>query len=782
MFKNYLKIALRNIVRQKVYAGINLLGLAIGLACTIVITLWIQRELSMNQFHEHKADLYRILEHQTYGDDIFTFSATPGPLAEKLKADVPEITHASRVTWGGRNLVTYGNQSFYEQGRYVEPDFLKMFTYPLLKGDPETALSEPNNILITEELAEKYFFGENPMGKSITLDDRKEYQITGILKNIPDHSYLAFDILMPLQAYLVENTWLESWTSNGIQTYFRAVPETNTQAINDKVKNIVAENGQENVELLAQPLADWYLRSDFKDGVLQGGAIDRVKMFGMIAFFILLIACINFMNLVTAKSTNRAKEVGVRKVMGADRSTLAKQFMSESIIMTVLSGLIGLLLVLLILPSFNQLFKVELSLWSAGTGFWISVAAIVVGTGILSGTYPSFFLSGFQPVKVLKKQFKATGGSVSLRKVLVTAQFVISIMLIVSTMVIYQQIQFIKNKNLGYNKENLLYIPANQQLATKYDALKTELSQLPSIASVSATSGYIHAWGNNTANFSWDGKDPETSILFQTIPVDYDFLATIGASLKDGRDFSPAFSNDSTNFVINERAAELMGMENPIGQALSYGEMKGQIVGWTNDFHVGSFRNDQDPVIMVLEPQRNIIYVRTKPSDDMSATLASLETVFKKYNPAYPFEYRFTDEQYEKMHQTESTTGELAKVFAFLAIFVSCLGLFGLAAFATEQRRREIGIRKVLGATVAGIVQLLSKDFLKLVVLAFLIATPLAWYFMDNWLQTFAYQITLEWWFFALAGFLAVGIAFFTVGAQGLKAAFDNPMKALKSE
>ncbi len=782
MLKNYLKIALRNLYKQRIHSGINLFGLALGLAGTILIALWINRELSVNQFHEHKSELFRILEHQSYGDDIFTFAATPGPLAAKLKADFPEITHASRVGWGNRALLSYNGQSFFERGRYVDSDFLKIFTFPLLQGNPETALSEPNSIVLGKELAEKYFVGEQAVGKMIQLDNNVEFKVTGVLGDLPENSSIQFDFLLPFENFEKKNDWVTTWDNNGILTYFRVQPGISNSQITEKVKKVVAENGQENVELIAQPLADWYLRNDYKDGALQGGRIRTVRLFGIIAIFILLIGCINFMNLSTAKSSIRSLEVGVRKVLGGTRQLLAGQFLAESIVMVVFAFVMGLLFAWLALPYFNELFDLELSLSSASSRFWLMVLSIVLLTGLVAGTYPAFFMSGFQPIKVLKGLVRKDGGAPRLRKGLVILQFTISVFLIISTLVIYKQIEMIKSNNLGYDKENLLFVPVNGTLWDKYETIKTELLQLPVVSSVSATNGYIHSWGNNTSNVGWEGKNSEESILFQTIPVSYDFVKTIGATLKDGRDFSPDFPSDSTNFLINETAAQLMGMDDPVGQSISLWDQSGQIVGLLNDFHVGSLHQNQDPVILFMAPWKNFIYIRTQSGNDLAATLASLEQVFSKHNPAYPFEYHFTDQKYEELHRTELRTGVLAKVFSFLGIFVSCLGLFGLAAFSAEQRRKEIGIRKVLGASVFNLIGLMSKDFIRLVLVSIIIAAPIAYYFMNNWLQDFAHRIDIHWSMIALAGVVAIVIAALTVGMQSMRAALVNPVTSLQSE
>lgn len=782
MFSNYLKITFRHFQRQRVHTGINLMGLAIGLACTILIALWIKRELSVNQFHQNKSNLFRVLGHQQYGEDIFTFSSTPGPLAEELKTSFPEITHASTVTWANRELLGVGEQASYAFGRYVDPDFLQLFTFPLVEGDPELVLTQPDHILITQELEDKFFPGEKALNKVIRLNNETEYKVAGVLENIPENSSLTFDFLLPIEPYRKQNEWLTTWTNNSPQTYFMTTGGTTPEGITQKIRKVVAEHGAEHITLLAQPLRDWYLRSEFRDGKLQGGRIDTIRMFGIIAAFILLIACINFMNLSTARSATRALEVGVRKVTGASRGMLAGQFLSESLVMACLAGITGMAMASMILPYFNRIFDLQLTFEQAGPVFWAGITGIIVLTGLLAGSYPAFLLSSFQPIGVLKRVIHPGGQAVHLRKVLVTAQFVISIILIISTLVVFSQLEYIRHHHLGYDKENLVYVPVNGTLWEKYETLKTELEQLPGVKSVSATNGQIHQWGNNTADVSWPGKNPEQSILFQTIPVEYDFLETIGASLKSGRDFAPAYSTDTSNYVINETAARLMGLENPVGQSMSLWENPGQIVGVVNDFHVGSLHQSQDPVILLLRPWKNFIYIRIHPTSEPGALLSALEKTFTGINPAYPFEYHFSDQEYEELHRRDQQTGSLAKVFASLAIFVSCLGLFGLATFATEQRRKEIGIRKVLGASVTHLTGLVSQEFMSLVGIAFLIACPIAWWGMDGWLQDFSFRIELRWWYFGIAGLLALVIAFLTVGTQSVKAALADPVQSLKNE
>ncbi len=785
MLSYYLKVGMRALLKNKVHSGINLAGLAFGLACTIVITLWILREFSVDDFHENKHKIFRVMENQTYsGNEIYTFSATPGPLKDKLKELFPEITHATRLTWDDTELLSVGDKGHYQTGFYADQDFWDIFTCELINGERKTLLAQPDHIVISESVSQKLFGTTDVIGRTLQMQTQEEYRVSGVFKEMPENSTLKFDFIAPVDAYIKRNDWLATWNSNGIRTYLMTQANITSDALGTKIKDVVRQNGQDNVDLRVQAMPEWYLYTDFQNGINTGGGrIESVRIFSIIAVFILLIACINFMNLSTARSSLRALEVGIRKVSGASRFLLSAQFLGESLLLTTCAGVAGIGLASLALPWFNQLFDLKLSLYDAGWRFWSMFAVITLLTGIIAGSYPALFLSGFKPVKVLKGSIRtgSGGGAGTLRKTLVTTQFIISVFLIISTIVIYHQMQLIQHKHLGYDKENLVMLPVNGTLWDKYQTVKTELLQHPEILSISATNGWLHSWGNNTSQVSWQGKDPDQSILFQTIPVEHDFLKTIGATLREGRDFSSAFPGDSLSYVVNETATELMGMENPIGQALTLNEVEGKIVGWVKDFHVGSFKAQQDPVILLLRPWKNWIYVRLAPGD-INKSLALMGEVLKKHNPAYPFQYHFTDQEYAELHRAEQVTGSLAKVFAGLAVFVSCLGLFGLAAFSTEQRQKEIGIRKILGATVSNLLTLLSKDFLKLVLIAILIAIPLAWWAMDDWLRSYTFRIELEWWYFALAGVAAIAIAFITVSAQGIRAALINPIHSLRSE
>ncbi|MBK7870051.1 MAG: ABC transporter permease [Saprospiraceae bacterium] len=784
MFKNYLTITLRNLLKNRINSTINILGLALGLTGAMVIALWIQRELSMDQFHTKADRLYRVMEHQTYSNDfVLTVFATPGPLVPALKEEIPEIEKATRITWGNQLLFTVGDKAFKENGHYADEDFFQMFSFKMLHGDANTALKQPTSIAISEDLANKYFNTSNAIGKVIRIDNIENYQVSAVFAKVPDQSTLQFDFVMPVESFVQKNDWLKTWNSNGIQAFIQLSEGADANALEAKLKNFLIDHSdQKNAVLDLISMGDTYLHMDYKDGKYQGGGrIVYVKLFAIIALFLILIACINFMNLSTARSALRAKEVGIRRVTGAVRGQLFGQFLGESLIMSFISGLIAIGLTALILPWFNNLFETEIVLKINNPNFWLAWLSIVILTGLVSGSYPALFLSSFQPIEVFKGVVKTGKGAVWFRQGLVVAQFAIAIFLVVGTLVIYNQMNYIRNKNLGYNKDNLLYIPSNETLSANYEIVKSELKQIPGIQEITTSDGLIYSWGSNTSNFSWEGKNPDQDILFNHIGTSYDFVKTIGAELKAGRDFSKEFATDSVNFIINEESARLMGMTDPVGKSLTWGDTKGQIIGLVKDFSINSLHTAQQPVILYLQPFINVLYVRID-GQNVSNTLAQMEKVVKKHSPAYPFEYRFLDEEYDQLYRSEQRVSSLSRAFAILAIFVSCLGLFGLAAFTAEQRTKEIGIRKVLGASVTSLVTLLSTDFLKLVLISTLIAFPLGWWAMNQWLERFAYRIELSWWLFVIAGVLAVVIAMLTVSSQAIRAAVANPADSLKSE
>ncbi len=786
MFRNYLKVALRNIWRNKVFSFINVFGLALGLACSLLIILWVSDELRYDQFHARGARLYQVMENQAWsGIEVNSTQATPGTLAPALKAEIPEVELAAKVTWEQEDLLTVGDKANKEKGHYASPDFFRMFSFPLVQGNPATAIASPTAIVISQNLARKYFGTEDAaMGKTIRVNNKDNFLVTGIMRDVPENSSLKFDYVLPEKYYEKDNGWLKEWGNNGIQTFALLREGTSADKVNAKIKRMVQQHDSTttNIELFLHPYTDRYLYSNFENGVVDGGRIEYVHMFSVVAVFILVIACINFMNLATARSAKRAKEVGVRKVVGAGQRLLVGQFIGEAVLIALMGMGLAVGIVLSLLPTFNTLTEKKVALSVGDPAVLLVLLGLTVFTGLLSGSYPALFLSSLQPVRVLKGTLKFSSGAVLFRKGLVVFQFAMSILLIVGTVVVFRQVQYIKSKNLGLDRENLVYVPLEGDLRKSFEPFKQELRAAPGIKTVSRASGNAMSVGSSTTSVKWKGKDPNDKILFSQMAVDYDFLETMGIGLKEGRTFARAFTTDTANYVVNEEAARRIGLKPIVGQDLTFWGKDGKIVGVIKNFHTQSLHAPIDPLILRLKPDDTYtVLVRTEAGKTTEA-LASVERVARKYNPAYPFEYDFADQEFERQYKSETVIGELAKYFAFLAIFISCLGLFGLSAFTAEQRTKEMGIRKVLGASVTSIVSLLSKDFLKLVALAFVIAAPLAWYAVNQWLRNFEYKVDVGWTTFALAGGLALLIALLTVSFQSIKAALTNPVKSLRSE
>lgn len=785
MISNYLKIAWRNLWKNKTFSLINVLGLALGMACSLLIMLWLQDELNKDKFHKNGSRLYRVMENQFYSGDTFTYASTPGILSQHITKDIPEIEMASQILWQETPVFTVGNIFEKEKGRMVDGDFLNMFSFELAEGDARTALKRPDGVVISKKLATKYFPNQSALGKTIRIDNKADVMVTGILKDIPDQSSLKFDFLMSYEQWLKNNDWAKQWGNNGPRCYVMLNKNASIDKVQKKIKGYIkTKNPNSNVELFLQSYEDAYLYSNYKAGVQDGGRIDYVKMFSVIAIFILVIACINFMNLATARSIKRAKEVGVRKVVGAVKFSLISQFLGESLIIAFLGLVFAIMIVFIILPTFNTLTDKHLSLDFTDPTFLLILLGLTIVTGLVSGSYPALFMSSLRPVVVLKGALKFKPSATLFRKGLVVFQFGLSIMLIVGMIVVYRQIDYIQSKNLGFDRENLLYMPIEGDLASKYKSFKQELLTMPGIKSVTCSMADPLQVGNSTQGVTWPGKDTTKIILFSQNPVSYDYLSTMGIQLKDGRDFSPTFSTDTSNYIINEEAAKKMGMKNPVGKEMTMWGNKGTIIGVVKNFHINSLHENIPPLILNFQRGQDNwgqIIVRTQPGQSREA-VASMEKAAKKFNPSFPFGYRFTDLEFADQYKGENVVSKLANYFAFLAIFISCLGLFGLAMFTAEQRTKEIGVRKVLGASVVSIITMLSKDFLKLVLVSALIAFPLAWYLMNNWLKKYAYRIEIEWWVFLIAGVMAAVIALLTVSYQSIKAALMNPIKSLKSD
>ncbi len=787
MIKNYLKITLRNLWKNKVFSAVNIAGLSAGLAVFLLIMLWVKNEMSYNDFHQDKDRIAMLMSNRSFGNkEVQTFPAVPSLLADALKKDVPGIQYAAAASWGDQRMFTYEEKHFNEMGLFVGPDFLKIFSFPLIKGDINGALTEPNTVLLSETLAKKYFGADDPIGKVISVDKAYSYKVTGVLKDVPYNSTISFDFLMPVKDYVNQTmNGKETWEYGNVMTYVKLKKDANEASINSAVKKMMDRytDKQKASELFLFGLDDWYLRRDFKDGKYAGGGkITYVKMFTVIAFFILLLACINFMNLSTARATQRSKEVGIRKVIGAQKKSLIMQFIGESLIMSLIAACIAIALVTLVLPLFNQLLNKHLAIDYNSFNNWITLLIIVLITGLLAGSYPAFVLSAFKPVRVLKGTVDNTVTNTGrVRRVLVVTQFAVSIMLIISTLIVSKQVDFIRNKNLGYDKENLVWFPSNIPAENQQAAIQ-ELLKIPGVTN--ATQASMNFVGSNNAGTlnNWPGKQPNDDIFFNFVAGGFDIIKTMGITLKEGRDFSQQLAIDSTSVIINETAAEQMHLKDPVGKEIEAYAGKMTIVGVVKDFHFKSLHSNIEPAIIMCKPEWTwMMYVRTT-GQNMPQVLKQMEAVYAKFAPGFVFDYNFQDKEYDKLYRSEQQVGTLVNWFSFFAIFISCLGLLGLTVFTVERKTKEIGIRKVLGASVISIVTMLCKQFIILVLIAVLIASVPAWYYMNNWLQDYSYRISIDWKIFVAAGLAAVALALITVSLNAIKAAFANPVKSLRRE
>ena len=785
MLRNYIKIAWRNIVKSKTFSFINVLGLALGMTCSLLILLWVQDERNMNRFHANGPRLFQVLENQQWtGSELSTTPATPGPIAAALTAEIPEVEKSVKITWEEEHLLARGTTGFKEKGRFASPDLFSIFSFPLLHGNPETAISGPTSIVISETVARKLFGRTDVLGQTVRLDNTDDRQVTGVLRDISKRSSLTFDFVLPIEPFEAKNKWLTEWGNNGPRTFVLLNPQANLNRVNAKLRDMIHRHDDKVTTITAFlfPFEDTYLYSKFTNGKPDGGRIEYVRLFTIVAVFILIIACINFMNLATARSAKRAKEVGIRKVVGAERTFLIGQFVGEAVLMAGMALVFAIVLVQLLLGSFNRLTDKHIAIEYGNPYYWLTLAGLALVTGIVSGSYPALFLSSLQPIRILKGSLRFNAGAVRFRQGLVVFQFSLSLLLIIGTLIAGRQVDYIRTKNLGLDRENVIYMALEGELPKRFDVFRQELVQAPGILSVTASGADPLAISSSTTGLEWTGKDPNDKTLFMQLPVCYDFAKTMKIKLLEGREFDKSIVTDSTNYIVNEEAARRMGMKNPVGQDLKFWNKSGKIVGMVKNFHLNSLRVAIEPLIMRLDTtNNNTLLVRTRPGETEKA-LASLQQLTKKYNPAYPFDYVFASDSFEKQYNSETRIGKLANCFAILAIFIACLGLFGLAMFTAEQRTKEIGVRKVLGASVVSIIALLSRDFIQLVIIAIVVATPIAWYAMNQWLNDFAYKINISWWIFALAGILAVSIALLTVSFQSIKAALMDPVKSLRTE
>jgi putative ABC transport system permease protein len=778
------RFTFRNLLRNKSFSFINISGLAIGMASAIIILLWVQLELSYDQFHKNKDRIYQLYSRAVLGGRTECWWTTPMVIAPVLKKEYPQVEEAVRLNWVG--AFTLGDHHLQTQGYITDSGFFKIFSYPLVQGDPNTALSAPHSIVITEKMAEKLFGNTHALGKAIRVDSNAHFTVTGVLKDLPLNTQLSsLEYLIPW-SYMKEVRWeTRDWAASSIRTYILLRPGVSEKAANDQLRTIIQahSDGLKN-EVFVHPMRKWWLYSHFENGKIIGGRIDIVRLFGIIAGFILLIACINYMNLSTARSQKRAREVGIRKVIGAGKFSLVRQFMGESILISFLAGILALLLLQPGLRGFNWLTGQEIGTPYTHLHFWIAAIGFILLTGIIAGSYPAFYLSAFRPINVLKGIGKAGNALVTPRKVLVVFQFTFAIVLIISTVIIYKQIGYSQERDLGYNKNHLAFVYIKGDIGRNYPLIKEELLKSGAITSLTRTNSPITDIWNNDDSYEWTGKDPKARCVFAKFQTDNDFIRTMGLTRITGRDINadsdPA---DTAAVILNESAAKLMGFPDPVGQVIKDRDGNWRIVGVVKDFIPGSPYDPLQPV--VIHGPRNgfgTLSFRLNDKNEEAGNLKKIGAIFKKYNPDYLFDYKMvTDAQGEQFQDTQHL-GILAAAFAGLTIFISCLGLFALAAYMAENRIKEIGVRKVLGASVSGLVTLLSKDFLKLVFISFVIASPLAGWAMYAWLQGFSYHIHISWWIFILAGLLTGLIALATVSSQAIRAALANPVKSLRTE
>ncbi|MCO4291839.1 ABC transporter permease [Solitalea sp. MAHUQ-68] len=785
MLRNYFKIAFRNLLRNKGFSIINISGLAIGMAGAMLILMWIQHEFSYDQFHENKDRIYEMWNRTVFDGKLQSWGTTPKVLGKTLKQEYPDIQEVSRVEIRSPFLLIVGDNKVRVKGGFVDPGFLSMFSFPVLKGDAKTALNNVYSIVITEKLAKSLFNDDNPIGKTIKIENKDNFIVTGLVKNPPSNSHFQFEYLLPW-AYLTKIGWDDDyWGNNSTDTYIELKKGVNAATFNAKVRDFTIRHskGEEQNELFIHPLSKLRLYSKF-DGKLEGGRIDLVKIFGILAAFILVIACINFMNLSTARSEKRAKEVGIRKVIGAERTALVRQFLGESILLALIAGVLAIAIVQLFLPVFNSVTEKQLSVQYGNPYFWLFFFSFILFTGMLAGSYPAFYLSAFQPVRVLKGTLKAVHTSFNPRKVLVITQFTIAIILIISTLFIRRQIQYSQERETGYSKDNLIYHFLTEDLEKNYPVIKEELLSSGTAISVCKTSAPITQGFSNSWGFEWKGKDPKQKIIFNRFCVDDDLTKTIGLKIIQGRDINlKEFPTDSTACILSESAARIMGFKDPVGQIVKDNGIDWHVVGVIKDFVLQSpFENTEPMVIEGAKGWFNVIHIKLNPANSTAQNIKAAEQIFKKHNFQFPFEYQFIDQEYAQKFNDAQRTSKLITIFAMLTIIISCMGLFGLATYMAENRTKEIGVRKVLGASVINITALLSKDFLKLIVIAILIASPIAYWAMSKWLQTFSYHINMQWWIFIASGIVSLFIAFSTVSYQAIKAAMANPVKSLRTE
>ena len=794
MLENYLKIAWRNMVKSKGYSAINIGGLAVGMAVAMLIGLWVYNELTFDKYHKNYDRIAQVMQHANFNGNIETQVANPALMGPELRAKYgSNFKYVIQSSWTGGHLLSIGDKNISKVGNFFEPDAPDMLTLKMLKGTRD-GLKDPYSIMLSASAAESIFGKEDPINKTIKLDRSFDVKVTGVYEDLPDNtSFREIKIMMPWELWLIQNPWAkemkEPWGSNFSQTFVQIADNADMDKVSAKIKdtklnNVSKEEAKYQWVVFLQPMRKWNLYNQFKNGINTGGNIQYVWLFGIIGIFVLILACINFMNLATARSERRAKEVGIRKTVGSLRWQLIKQFFAESYLVVLLAFVLCLVLVVVLLPLFNDVAGKKIEIPWESPLFWIYSFGFILITGLLSGSYPALYLSSFQPLKVLKGTFRVGRFASLPRKVLVVMQFTVSVMLIIGTIIIYQQIQYAKDRPIGYIRNGLINLGMEKEIREHFEVVRTELKRSGAVEEMAASNSPLTQVWNTNGGFDWEGKDPNMAVDFPNNTVSYEFGKTVNWKIKEGRDFSKDFATDSSAFIINESAAKFLGFKNTVGSILKWNGKPYTIIGVVSDimqespfypvrptlYHTSGY-DDMYNLILRLNPQRST-----------SQSLSAIEKVFKKYTPTVPFDYKFVDEEFGSKFRAEERIGKLSSYFALLAIFISCLGLFGMASFVAEQRTKEIGIRKVLGASVINLWRLLSKEFVLLVTLSCVLAAPIAWYYLNNWLTNYDYRISISWQVFAWAAAAALLITLVTVSFQAIKAATANPVKNLRTE
>ena len=785
MFKTNLKIGWRNLVKDKQFTLLNVLGLSAGLACALLIFLWVSDELSFDKIFANDDRLYKLFEQRSNSSDDRDYSEeSSGKLSDAVKQSIPGVKYAAAVAppgWFPQNTLSANDKNIKANGQYAEKDYFNIFSFPVIDGNRNDVLALSNSIVVSDELAVKLFgTTRNIIGKAVQFDHDTTFFVSGVFKKVPVNSSQQFDFVLSFDYFRKIKDWVTYWGNKGPLNYVLLKPGVDINTFNKNVRNIINKNSEDTAtKVAAIKFSDVYLHNTYNGNVQSGGRMQYVRLFSLLAVFILIIACINFMNLSTAKAARRFKEVGIKKVVGANRKQLIFQFLTESFILTAVAMLFAVLIAILLLPAFNQIAGKNISLhitWQMIAGF----ICIVLITGFIAGSYPALYISKFSPLSILKGKLNTSAAELLSRKGLVVFQFTLSTILIISVFIIYQQIQFIQHADPGYNKNNLLRLSAEGSLATKQDAFIDELKKIPGVVNATATNHRMV--GHNFATgLDWSGKLTDNNTYFEGFETGYDFIETMGMHMKEGRSFSKNFGTDSSAIILNEAAVNATHFKNPIGKTIVYSGKNLQVIGVVKDFHFESLHAEVKPSFLVLVPQRGTI-VASISSNNQQATINAIQHLYESFNPGFPFTFNFLDEAYQQQYESETRVSALSKHFAGLAIIISCLGLFGLAAFTAQKRRKEIGIRKVIGASVSNITTMLSKDFVVLVFISLLIAFPVSWWLMNNWLQSFAYRISISPLVFLIAGLAVLLITIFTISFQSIKAALANPVKSLRTE